>query len=47
MRLARELGYTISEVMERMTYDEIFLWGVLFEIEEDEREEAARKAKRR
>ena len=47
MRLARELGYTISEVMERMTYDEIFLWGVLFEIEHDEREEAARKAKRR
>jgi len=47
MRLARELGYTLSEIMERTTYEEIYLWGVLFEIESEEREEAARKARRK
>jgi hypothetical protein len=47
MRLARELGYTLSEIMERTTYEEIYLWGVLFEVEAEEREEAARKAKRK
>jgi len=47
MRLSRELGYTLSELYERMTYEEMYLWGLLFEVEAEEREEAARKAKRK
>lgn len=47
MRLARELGYTLSEIMKRTTYEEIYLWAVLFEIEHEESEEAARKARRK
>jgi hypothetical protein len=47
MRLARELGYTLAEVYERITYEEMYLWGILFEVEAEEREEASRKARRR
>ena len=45
MRLSRELGYTLAELYERMTYEELCLWGLLFEVEAEEREEAARKAR--
>ena len=47
MRLSRELGYTLAELYERMTYEEMYLWGLLFEVEAEEREEAARKARRK
>lgn len=47
MRLARELGYTLSELSTRLTREELQLWTVLFEVEAREREEAQRKAKRR
>tara|TARA_R100001163_G_C5062910_1_gene200083 strand:+ start:2287 stop:2430 length:144 start_codon:yes stop_codon:yes gene_type:complete len=47
MRLARELGYTLAELGERMTKEELELWCVLYEVEAQEQDEARRKAKRR
>jgi len=47
MRLARELGYTLAELAERMTKEELELWCVLYEVEAEEQEEARRKARRR
>lgn len=47
MRLARELGYTVMELGERITLEELKLWAMLFEVEHAEEEEQRRKAKRR
>ena len=47
MRLARELGYTLSELSQRITIEELRLWAALYEVEGKEQEEAMRKAKRR
>lgn len=47
MRLARDLGYTLAELSERMTYEELQLWTVVFEVEAMEQEEAMKKARRR
>lgn len=46
MRLARDLGYTLLELMQRLTYEELLLWNALYEAENLEYEEAERKAKR-
>jgi hypothetical protein len=47
MRLARELGYTLSELTVRLTREELQLWTVLYEVEAKEMEDARNKAKRR
>jgi len=47
MRLARDLGYTVMELSQRITIEELRLWAMLYEIEGQEQEEAMRKAKRR
>jgi hypothetical protein len=47
MRLARELGYTLGELSQRITIEELRLWAALYEVEGKEQEEAMRKAKRR
>lgn len=47
MRIARELGYTLQELMQRMTYEELMLWGALYEIEFQEQESAKRKGRRK
>jgi hypothetical protein len=47
LRLARELGYTLSELSQRITKEELQIWAALFEIETQEQEEAARKSRRR
>lgn len=47
MRVARELGYTLSELSSKMTREELQLWCLLFEVEAQEQEEMRRKAKRR
>ena len=40
MRLARDLGYTLSELSERMTFEEVQLWGLMYQAESEEIEEA-------
>jgi hypothetical protein len=47
MQLARDLGYTLMELSERMTPQELQLWDTLYEVEAQERQEASRKARRR
>lgn len=47
MRVARELGYTLSELGEKMTREELQLWCLLFEVEAKEQAEMRRNAKRR
>ena len=47
MRLARDLGYTLLELSERLTYEELQLWGLMYQIEYQEAEEASQKASRR
>lgn len=47
MRVARELGYTLSELTQRMTREEFQLWVLLFEVEAKEQQDAMRKGKRR
>jgi hypothetical protein len=47
MYLAKELGYTLSELTERLTPDELQLWVAFYEIEAEQQAEAARKARRR
>jgi hypothetical protein len=47
MRLARDLGYTLSELSQRITREELRLWAAIYQIEAQEEEEAIRKAKRR
>jgi hypothetical protein len=47
MRIARDLGYTLSELTQRMSREELQLWSVLYEVEYREEEELRRKAKRR
>jgi hypothetical protein len=47
MRLARDLGYTLAELGQRITLEELRLWAALYEVEGKEQEEAMRKARRR
>lgn len=47
MRLARDLGYTLQELAERMTFEELQLWGLIYQVEYEEAEEASKKASRR
>ena len=47
MRLARELGYTLSELSQKMSREELQLWFLLYETEASEQAEMRRKAKRR
>jgi hypothetical protein len=43
MIVAEKLGYTLSELLERMTPEELLLWAAFYEL----RNEAAEKAKQR
>ena len=47
MRIARDLGYTLSELTQRLSREEFKLWALLYEVEYKEEQEAIRKAKRR
>lgn len=47
MRVARELGYTLSELSSKMSREELQLWCLLFEVEAQEQDEMRRKARRR
>ena len=47
MRIARDLGYTLQELMQRMTYEEFALWGALYEAEYQEQEAVRAKGRHR
>lgn len=46
-RVARDLGYTLAELAERMTPEELHIWALVYGYEYDQQEEAMKKAKRR
>jgi hypothetical protein len=43
MRLCRDLGYTISELQDRITEEELAMWNILYQIEHEESEQAAKR----
>jgi hypothetical protein len=45
MRLCRDIGCTIGELRHRMTEEELLLWNVLYAIEHEEAQVAAKKPK--
>jgi len=47
MRIARELGYTLSELTQKITPEEVDLWAVLFQVELEEQEVSMKKQRRR
>lgn len=47
MRVARDLGYTLSELTQRMTREELQLWTLLYQVEAEEQEAAMKKSRRK
>ena len=47
MLVAEKLGMTLSELGERMTYEELMLWSVFYDLRQEEEQAAIEKAKRR
>jgi hypothetical protein len=47
MRISRDLGYTLSDLTQRITREEVQLWAALYEVEFQEEEESIKKARRR
>ena len=39
MRLCLDLGFTLSELTDRMSYEEIQLWSAFYQLEADSRAE--------
>jgi hypothetical protein len=47
MAIGKELGYTVSELAQLMTIEELMLWSAFFELQNDEQEAMMKKARRR
>ena len=47
MVVAEKLGYTLSELMERITVEELMLWNAFYELRAEQEKEAMEKARRR
>ena len=45
MFVAKELGMTLTQLREGMTYEELSLWLVYHQVVADEREEAIKKGR--
>ena len=46
MVVAEKLGYTLSELQERMTQEELYLWSMFYEFRAQEEKKTMDKAKR-
>jgi hypothetical protein len=47
MGVAKELGYTLSELTKRVTLEELIMWSVYFDVYNEEQEASMKKARRR
>ena len=47
MIVAEKLGMTLSELGQRMTVEELWLWSAFYELRDQEEKAAMEKAKRR
>lgn len=45
--VAEKLGLTLSELTERMTPEELWLWSLFYEIRHEEEQASMEKARRR
>jgi len=45
--VAEKLGYTVTELQERMTLEELWMWSVFYDLRADQEKEAMDKAKRK
>ena len=45
MIIAKELGYTLLELREKMTTEELLLWHGFFELQKQEEEKIMRKSR--
>ena len=45
--VAKELGYTLAELNNKLTLDELLMWSVYFELLNDEQEAEMKAARRR
>ena len=46
MVVAEKLGYCLSELQEKMTPEELYLWGMFYELRSEEERKSLDKAKR-
>lgn len=46
MIVAEKLGYTLQELGDRITPEELMLWSAFYQIRQEEEEKAMRKARR-
>lgn len=46
-RVARDLGYTLSELSTKVTPEELSIWGLIYQYEYQQQEKAMKKARRR
>ena len=47
LHVAKELGMTLGDLRDRMTYEELWLWITYFGLMNDQQDEAMKKAQRR
>jgi citrate synthase len=47
MVVAEKLGYTLQELMERITVEELWLWSAFYEIRHEQEKKAMEDARRR
>jgi hypothetical protein len=45
--VAEKLGYTLQELQERITVEELYLWSAFYELRSQEEKAAMEKARRR
>lgn len=46
LHIAKELGMGLGRLREEMTYEEVWLWCAYFDLMNDQRDEAMKKAQR-
>lgn len=45
--IAKELGYTLSELREKMLPEELWLWAAYFQIQQEEQQASLKRSQRR
>lgn len=45
--MAEKLGYTLQELMDRITVEELILWSAFYELRSEQERAAQEKARRR
>ena len=46
MVVAEKIGYTLTELQEKMTLEELYLWSMFYELRREEESKVMQKSKR-